>query len=124
MDQPICDGNNTIYGANHLNPKTTPTHIQEDANHFFYVCSKYSEIRNYLFLSISDLSQLINTSLFTSGSEPPHTQLTLTLTLKLTLTLTRTHARTPARPPVRHWSALEQNLIRHKLIVFAFHLGL
>ncbi len=42
---------------------------QEDANHFFFVCTKYSEIRNDLFLSISDLSQLINTSLLTSGSE-------------------------------------------------------
>jgi hypothetical protein len=42
---------------------------QEDANHFFFVCTKYSEIRNYLFLSINDLSQLINTSLLTSGSE-------------------------------------------------------
>jgi hypothetical protein len=42
---------------------------QEDANHFFFVCAKYSEIRNDLFLSISDLSQLINTSLLTSGSE-------------------------------------------------------
>ena len=42
---------------------------QEDANHFFFVCTKYSEIRNDLFLSISDLSQLINTSLLTPGSE-------------------------------------------------------
>jgi hypothetical protein len=42
---------------------------QEDANHFFFVCTKYSEIRNELFLSISDLSQSINTSLLTSGSE-------------------------------------------------------
>ena len=42
---------------------------QEDANHFFFVCTTYSEIRNDLFLSISDLSQLINTSLLTSGSE-------------------------------------------------------
>ena len=42
---------------------------QEDANHFFFVCIKYSEIRNDLFLSISDLSQLINTLLLTSGSE-------------------------------------------------------
>jgi hypothetical protein len=42
---------------------------QEDANHFFFVCTNYSEIRNDLFLSISDLSQLINTSLLTSGSE-------------------------------------------------------
>ena len=42
---------------------------QEDANHFFFVCTKYSEIRNELFLSISDLSQSINTSLITSGSE-------------------------------------------------------
>jgi hypothetical protein len=42
---------------------------QEDGNHFFFVCTKYSEIRNYLFLSISDLSQLINTSLLESGSE-------------------------------------------------------
>ena len=42
---------------------------QEDANHFFFVCTKYSEIRNDLFLNISDLSQLINTSLLTSGSE-------------------------------------------------------
>ena len=42
---------------------------QEDANHFFFVCTKYSEIRNDLFLSISDLSQLISTSLLTSGSE-------------------------------------------------------
>ena len=40
-----------------------------DANHFFFVCTKYSEIRNDLFLSISDLSQLINTLLLTSGSE-------------------------------------------------------
>jgi hypothetical protein len=29
---------------------------QEDANHFLFVCTKYSEIRNELFLSISDLS--------------------------------------------------------------------
>ena len=43
--------------------------LQEDAKHFFFVCTKYSEIRNDLFLSISDLSQLINTSLLTSGSE-------------------------------------------------------
>jgi hypothetical protein len=42
---------------------------QEDANHFFFVCTKYSEIRNELLLSISDLSQSINTSLLTSGSE-------------------------------------------------------
>jgi hypothetical protein len=42
---------------------------QEDANHFFFVCTKYSLIRNELFLSISDLSQSINTSLLTSGSE-------------------------------------------------------
>jgi len=42
---------------------------QEDANHFIFVCTNYSEIRNYLFLSISNLSQLINTSLLTSGSE-------------------------------------------------------
>ena len=42
---------------------------QEDANQVFFVCTKYSEIRNDLFLSISDLSQLINTSLLTSGSE-------------------------------------------------------
>jgi hypothetical protein len=42
---------------------------QEDANHFCFVCTKYSEIRNYLFLSISDLSKLINTSLLTSGNE-------------------------------------------------------
>ena len=42
---------------------------QEDANHFFFVCTKYSEIGNDLFLSISNLSQLINTSLLTSGSE-------------------------------------------------------
>ena len=42
---------------------------QEDANHFFFVCTKYSEIRNELFLSTSDLSQSINTSLLTSGSE-------------------------------------------------------
>jgi hypothetical protein len=35
----------------------------------FFVCTKYSEISNDLFLSISDLSQLINTSLLTSGSE-------------------------------------------------------
>jgi hypothetical protein len=42
---------------------------QEDANHFFFVCTKFSEIRNELFLSISDLSQSINTSLLTSGSE-------------------------------------------------------
>jgi hypothetical protein len=41
---------------------------QEDANHFFFVCTNYSVIRNDLFLSISDLSQLINTSLLTSGS--------------------------------------------------------
>ena len=42
---------------------------QEDANHFFFVCTKYSEIRNERFLSINDLSQSINTSLLTSGSE-------------------------------------------------------
>ena len=42
---------------------------QEDTNHFFFVCTKYSDIRNNLFLSISNLSQLINTSLLTSGSE-------------------------------------------------------
>jgi hypothetical protein len=42
---------------------------QEDANHFFFVCTKYSLIRNELFLSISDLSQSINTSLLTSVSE-------------------------------------------------------
>jgi hypothetical protein len=29
---------------------------QEDANHFFFVCTKYSEIRNELFLSISDFN--------------------------------------------------------------------
>jgi hypothetical protein len=37
--------------------------------HFFLACTKCSEKRNDLFLSISDLSQLINTSLLTSGSE-------------------------------------------------------
>ena len=37
---------------------------QVDANHFFFVCTKYSEIRNDLFLSISG-----NTSLHTSGCE-------------------------------------------------------
>ena len=42
---------------------------QEDANQFFFVCTKYSEIRNDLLLSISDLSQLINTSHLTPGSE-------------------------------------------------------
>ena len=42
---------------------------QEDANHFFFVCTNYSEIRSYLFLSICDLFQLINSSLLTSGSE-------------------------------------------------------
>jgi hypothetical protein len=36
---------------------------QEDANLFLFVCTKYSEIRNDLFLRISDLSQL------SSGSE-------------------------------------------------------
>jgi hypothetical protein len=35
----------------------------------FFVCTKYSEIRNDLFLSISDLSQLINISLLTSAGE-------------------------------------------------------
>ena len=34
---------------------------QEDANHFFFVCTKYSEIRNYLFISISNLSQYFTT---------------------------------------------------------------
>jgi hypothetical protein len=43
--------------------------VFEFGNHFFFVCTKYSEIRNELFLSISDLSQSINTSLLTSGSE-------------------------------------------------------
>jgi hypothetical protein len=42
---------------------------QEDPNHFFFACTKYSDIRNDLFLSISDLSHLINASLLTSGSE-------------------------------------------------------
>ena len=58
--------------ASFLNHDLYKVHIlssQEDANHFFFVCTKYSEIRNDLFLSISDLSQLINTSLLTSGSE-------------------------------------------------------
>ena len=41
----------------------------EDANHFLCVCTKYSEIRNDLCLSISNLSQLINASLLTPGSE-------------------------------------------------------
>jgi hypothetical protein len=45
---------------------------QEDANHFFFVCTKYSEIRNYLFLSISDLSQFINTSLLIAMSSLFH----------------------------------------------------
>ena len=59
---------------------------QKVGNHFFFVCTKYSKIRNDLFLSISDSSQLINTSLFTSGSE----------TLK-THTHTHARARTHAR---------------------------
>jgi hypothetical protein len=42
---------------------------QEYADFFFFVCTKYSEIRNDLFLNIINLSQLINTSLLTSGSE-------------------------------------------------------
>ena len=42
---------------------------KEDANHFCFVCTKYSEIRNDLFLSISGLSQLVNTSILTSGCE-------------------------------------------------------
>ena len=65
---------------NHFNQPGHKVHIlsspacscgapQEDANHFFFVCTKYSLIRNELFLSISDLSQSINTSLLTSGSE-------------------------------------------------------
>jgi hypothetical protein len=36
---------------------------QEDANHFFFVCTKYSLIRNELFLSISDLLLLYIQSL-------------------------------------------------------------
>ena len=58
--------------ASFLNHDLYKVHIlssQEDANQFFFVCTKYSEIRNDLFLSISDLSQLINTSLLTTGSE-------------------------------------------------------
>jgi hypothetical protein len=41
----------------------------EDANHFLCVWTKYSEIKNDLCLSISNLSQLINASLLTSESE-------------------------------------------------------
>ena len=62
--------NHDLYNVNILSsPACSCGAPQEDANHFFFVCAKYSEIRNDLFLSISNLSQLINTSLLTSGSE-------------------------------------------------------
>jgi hypothetical protein len=40
---------------------------QEDANHFFFVCTKYSEIRNVS--QHKRFVSMINTSLLTSGSE-------------------------------------------------------
>jgi hypothetical protein len=85
---------------------------QEDANHCFFVCTKYSIIRNVLFLSISDLSQLINTSLFTSGSE------TLSYAdncfifysfFRFTHTRARTHART--HPPTCFLVQSQYNVI-------------
>ena len=48
------------------NPACSCGGPQEVANHFFFVCTKYSKIRNDLLLSISDLPHLINTSLFIS----------------------------------------------------------
>ena len=62
--------NHDLYKVNFLSsPACSCGAPQEDAHHFFFVCTKYSEIRNDLFLGICNLSQLINTSLFTSGSE-------------------------------------------------------
>jgi hypothetical protein len=43
---------------------------KEDENYFFFACTKYSEIRIDLFLSISKLSQFINRSVFVLFSSP------------------------------------------------------
>jgi hypothetical protein len=73
LTQPKCIAsflNQDLYKIHILSsPSCSCAAPQQDANHIFFVCTKYSEIRNDLFLSISDLSQSINTSLLTSGSE-------------------------------------------------------
>ena len=52
------------------NKTSVPVHIKKiRTTSFLIICTKYSEIRNDLFLNICNFSQLIKTSLLTSGSE-------------------------------------------------------
>jgi len=61
--------NHDLFKVNILSrPACSCSAPQEDANHFYFVFTKYSEIRNDMFLSISKLSSLMNTSLLPSGS--------------------------------------------------------
>ena len=73
LAQPRCTAsvlNHDLFKVNILSrPACRCSAPQEDANHFYFVFTKYSEMRNDMFLSINNLSQLMNTSLLPPGSE-------------------------------------------------------